>query len=595
MMTYRTGLAVLLLTSGVGAQVTERVSLGPGYQQSGGAEPPGFGRFVSADGRYVGFWGDATMAGSTTLGGVALLRDRSNGTTECVSVDSGGIPRVAGVYMGMSISSSGRYVVFYSQANDLVPGDTNNVADIFMRDRLNGTTERISIGSTGVEANGESVFPCVTNDGRFVVFTSAASNLVAGDTNAAWDIFLRDRQAGTTERVSISSASIQGNGMASAPTISADGRLVVFTSLASNLVSADTNGRWDSFVRDRQTGTTERVSVASDGTEGDGDSASAVISANGQFVALSSNATNLVPGDANGCGDIFVRDLQQDTTERVSVAPGTANADAYSGWPCISDDGRYVGFASAATNLIPGLTTPTGGVFVHDRLTGSTEIVSTLTGGALPNAFSHTPSISSCGRFVAFRSEATDLVPGDTNGHGDIFIHDRFATGFTSLCDPGQNNVIPCPCGNPPVYPTRGCDNSSFTGGATLSATGYAYISIDSLVFTTHSEKPSATSILLQGTAYLPSGVVFGQGVRCAGGTLKRLYVKTAIGGSITAPDPNSPDPTVSARSAALGVPIQPGQPYYYLVYYRDSTVLGGCPAASTFNATQTCSIGWWP
>jgi hypothetical protein len=205
------------------------------------------------------------------------------------------------------------------------------------------------------------------------------------------------------------------------------------------------------------------------------------------------------------------------------------------------------------------------------------------------------PAISADGRYVVFRSAATNLVPGDTNGYTDVFLHDRFATGFTSTCDPGTNNVIACPCGNPPSGPGRGCDNSASAGGAWLSASGIAYLSIDSLVFTTLDEKPAAMSILLQGNTSIPTGLVFGQGVRCAGGTLKRLYIKPALGGSITAPDFNAGDPTVSARSAFLGDPIQPGEPRTYLVYYRDPIILGGCPATSTFNATQTGQISWWP
>jgi hypothetical protein len=155
--------------------------------------------------------------------------------------------------------------------------------------------------------------------------------------------------------------------------------------------------------------------------------------------------------------------------------------------------------------------------------------------------------------------------------------------------------VIPCPCANPPSSPAHGCDNASSTGGASLAASGFAYLAIDSLVFTVSRENPSAASILVQGDTSLPNGLVFGRGVRCAGGALKRMYVKTASGGSITAPDLAAGDPTVSARSALLGDTIRPGQSRYYLVYYRDPTLLGGCPASSTFNTTQTGSVSWWP
>jgi hypothetical protein len=177
----------------------------------------------------------------------------------------------------------------------------------------------------------------------------------------------------------------------------------------------------------------------------------------------------------------------------------------------------------------------------------------------------------------------------------DVFARDLDSDGFTSVCDPGSGGVAGCPCSNPPSGSTRGCDNSSATGGASLSASGIAYISIDSLVFTTGGERSTATSILLQGTTVVTSGVVYGQGVRCVGGSLKRLFSKTASGGSITAPDFGAGDPTVSARSAAKGDVILAGQSRWYLVYYRDPVVLGGCPASSTFNATQTGRVEWSP
>jgi len=132
------------------------------------------------------------------------------------------------------------------------------------------------------------------------------------------------------------------------------------------------------------------------------------------------------------------------------------------------------------------------------------------------------------------------------------------------------------------------------TGGATLSATGIAYLSLDSLMFTTSEEPPTAFSIVMQGNGVTSSGVVYGQGIRCLGGTvIRRLFTKQAIAGAITAPDFSAGDPTVSARSAAKGDVIQAGQSRWYLVYYRDPNVLGGCPASSTFNATQTGRVDW--
>ena len=187
------------------------------------------------------------------------------------------------------------------------------------------------------------------------------------------------------------------------------------------------------------------------------------------------------------------------------------------------------------------------------------------------------------------RNDSGDIYAQNVNGDGTLGV----GSPMISFCDPGAGGVAACPCGNPPSAAGRGCDNSSATGGASLAAAGTASIAADTVVFTTSGEKPTATSIVLQGDASIPAGAVFGQGIRCAGGTLKRLYVKTAVGGSISAPQGG--DPSVSARSAALGDPLAGGSTRYYGVYYRDPTVLGGCPATSTYNVTQSGSIGWVP
>jgi hypothetical protein len=327
-----------------------------------------------------------------------------------------------------------------------------------------------------------------------------------------------------------------------------------------------------------------------------GDSDNASISAGGRFVVFSSWAANLVAGDTNNAPDTFLRDRQNGTTERVSVGAGGAQGNANSMGGAVSADGRFVTFASLASNLVAGDTNGVEDVFVRDRLLRTTERVSLDTAGAQGNGHSSyvsSPSISADGRFVAFESEASNLVAGDSNSVRDAFVRDRVATGFTTFCGPGSSGVIACPCSNPAAGSDRGCDNSSGTGGASLSAAGVAYLSMDSLAFTATGETATATSILLQGNALAATGVVYGQGVRCVGGAVERLYTKTASAGSITAPDFSAGDPPVSARSAAKGDPIQAGESRWYLVYYRDPTVLGGCPSSSTFNATQSGRIDW--
>jgi Tol biopolymer transport system component len=566
------------------AQVTERVDVAWNGAQSPGGGDLIPGASVSGDGRYVLFTTSSVLVPGDSNGTWdVFVRDRLTSTTERVSVATGGgqANGFSSLY-GFWITPNGRYVAFESSASNLVPGDTNGVSDVFLRDRVARTTERVSVATGGTEGNAQSWFPSVSADGRYVAFTSLASTLVAGDTNGTFDVFLRDRLLGTTELVSAGMGGANGDSDSYVPVISADGQFVAFESIASNLVPGDTNGNWDVFVWERLTGTMERASTSTGGASGNGLSYSAAINSDGRYVGFTSLATNLIPGDTNGAADAFVRDRQLGTTERVSLNSAGGQLNSNSGCGPLSADGRLVVFK-------------TGEVFVRDRVRGVTELVTVSTGGAHANSASAFPSMSSDGRYVAFRSSASNLVAGDTNGHDDVFLHDRNATGFRSQCWPGASGVVACPCSNPPSGPNRGCDNSSATGGASLSASGNAYLSIDSLVFTTSGERPTALSVLVQGNTLLANGVLYGQGVRCVGGATKRLFTKTAVAGGITTPDFGAGDPTVSARSAGKGDVIQPGQSRWYLVDYRDPIVLGGCSASSTFNATQTGQVTWWP
>jgi Tol biopolymer transport system component len=281
------------------------------------------------------------------------------------------------------------------------------------------TTERVSVDSDGAEGNGESfTAPWISADGRFVAFASLASNLVTGDTNGVQDVFVHDWQTGMTERVSVGSDGAGGNGESDLiPAISADGRFVAFASLASNLVAGDTNGIQDIFVHDRGTGLTERVSVRSDGTQANATSEDPAISADGRFVAFQSFASNLVAGDPISVPQrVFVHDRQTGITERVSVSSDGTVASATSGAPAISADGRFVAFSSFARNLVPDDTDFFADIFVHDRETGITERVSLSSAGVEGNGGSEGKNaISTDGRFVAFASRANNLVTDDTN------------------------------------------------------------------------------------------------------------------------------------------------------------------------------------
>jgi len=384
---------------------------------------------ISGDGRFVAFESAATnlVGGDTNGFQDVFVHDGQTGTTERVSVDSAGLEGNSGS-SNASISADGRFVAFMSWASNLVPGDTNFKSDIFVHDRQTGTTDRISVDSSGTQGNGNCGNPSISADGGFVAFWSYSTKLVSGDTNGYGDIFVRDRQSGTTERVSVDSAGKQANQSSLYSSISADGQLVAFDSAASNLVSGDTNRAIDVFVHDRQSGTTERVSVDSSGSQGDGDSRLPSISSNGQVVAFESDADDLVPGDSNALIDIFVHDRPSGATERVSVDSGGVEGNGNSGWPSISSDGQIVAFASYSSNLISGDANAVGDVFVRDRAYGTTGRVSLSSNGKEGNAESYQPSISRDARLITFASYASNLVSGDTNVYLDTFVTGAFLT-----------------------------------------------------------------------------------------------------------------------------------------------------------------------
>ena len=401
---------------------------------------------ISGDGRFVAFESTASNLVSGDTNGTAdiFVHDRQTGTTSRVSVDSSGSQGNA-ASLNPSISGDGRFVAFRSVASNLVSGDTNGNYDVFVHDRQTGTTSRVSVDSSGNEGNSASSDPSISSDGRFVAFTSFASNLVSGDTNSAFDIFVHDRQTGTTSRVSVDSSGNEGNSASSDPSISSDGRFVVFGSFASNLVSGDTNGIYDVFVHDRQTGTTSRVSVDSSGSQGNDLSYNPSISDDGRFVAFGSTASNLVSGDSNGKYDVFVHDRQTGTTSRVSVDSSGNQGNNHSYYPSISGDNRFVAFYSDASNLVSGDTNSFGDTFVHDRQTGTTSRISVDSSGNEGNSISNNenPSISGDGRFVAFTSYASNLVSGDTNGLPDIFVAEQAVGDPPASCDLASGfNVI---------------------------------------------------------------------------------------------------------------------------------------------------------
>ena len=371
---------------------------------------------ISSDGRYVAFNSMAStlVAGDTNGTMDVFLYDRDTG--EVTLVSSGSVAN--GTSFFPSVSSDGRYVAFTSGASNLVSDDTNDAFDIFLYDRDTGETTLVSRTPEGDPGNNHSNFCSISPDGRYVAFTSEASDLVDGDDIASFDVFLLDRDAGQITLVSKTQGGDPANDHSNfRPSVSSDGRYVAFTSHASNLVSGDTNDTYDVFLCDRNTG---EVTLVSRGSVANGPSLSPAISEDGRYVAFSSIASNLVDGDTNGpVLDVFLYDRLTSKTKLVSKNPEGESGDHSSGFGMetvggvsISPDGRYVAFDSFASNLVDGDTYWFSDVFLYDQYTDETTLVSTTSAGVSGNMWSNLPSVSSSseGLFVAFGSFATDLV-----------------------------------------------------------------------------------------------------------------------------------------------------------------------------------------
>ncbi|MGH2753956.1 MAG: hypothetical protein ACRDLB_05935, partial [Actinomycetota bacterium] len=413
------------------------------------------------------------------------------GVFERVSVASdgsqAGLP-VSGVVWAQSVlgdlTPDGRYAVFPSHADNLVPGDSNELEDVFRHDRKTGETIRVSVGDDGSQGIGWSAHPSISANGRYVAFSSFAPNLVNGDSNLAMDTFVHDVKNRRTIRVSVTSDGSEADGVptglllsATYTSISPDGRYVAFDSDAVNLVENDTNNARDVFVHDRKTGKTVRASLNAKGEQGDGGhpaSRNPSISADGRYVAFHSYAHNFPGDDHSG---VYVRDLKEDKTLRVSQASDGSSPTEVPVFGCsgnapvlvdlpeplpdvgggvidgticdiqatpgqaISDDGRLVTFISDANNLVPNDGTPPRGgheteVFVHDLVTRRTERVSVDSYGHVHPKDSEDlagefrmagGTIDASGRFVAYYKYTAGVI-----NDMDAYLYDR-ATGASEL------------------------------------------------------------------------------------------------------------------------------------------------------------------
>jgi YVTN family beta-propeller protein len=434
------------------ADLTERVSVDSNGMEGNGESAGCCGFSISADARYVAFSSRATnMVIPDNNGSLAdiFIHDRQTGQTVLVSKDDNGT-RGNSESLEPSISADGRFIAFSSFATNLVPNDNNSAYDVFVHDRDpdengifdegNETTKMVSVDSGGNQGNGQSTQPSINADGQFIVFKTTSTNL--GDPGPFTSkIFVRDQINGQTILMSKNSNGIPANGnshlwlSSSKPSISDDGRFIVFYSMANNLVSGDLNGADDVFLHDRDSDKNDNfdelggirtaiVSVDSHGNRGNNHSFEPAVSGDGRFIAFQSRSGNF-GGDTNGAvDDIFVHDRVSGVTEVISMDSSGVQGPFLSRTPSISGNGRFVSFESFnafVSNDVNGYTD----VYVHDRERGETHLVSLDSNGVQGNDHSYRPSVNSDGRLIAFGSSASNLVPGDTNGFSDVFVRTR--------------------------------------------------------------------------------------------------------------------------------------------------------------------------
>ncbi len=333
---------------------------------------------------------DAGVAGPRPVGSVAAQRAMSAGAP--------------------AISSDGRFVAFVSESGDLVPGDANEAADVFVRDLVSNRTVLVSRALHGGTAAGSSLQPAISADGRFVAFTSSAPDLVEDDSNGSLDVFVHDLRTEVTTLISRGSNGELADNDSFSPSLSADGRFVAFSSLATNLDAHDTNAAPDVYMHDRVTGRTTLVSAGADGQSGDGPSGQPSVSANGRLVAFTS-AAHFAPEDGNEVTDIYVHDMDTGENQLVSKSSDGQAGDAGSHGPALSADGATVAFTSEATDLVEDDDNEASDVFVHHRPSATTRMVSTTPDGRAAGDDSHSASVSGDGLRVAFLSAAPDLAP----------------------------------------------------------------------------------------------------------------------------------------------------------------------------------------
>ncbi len=336
------------------------------------------------------------------------------------------------------VSGNGRFVIYQSTATDIVTGDTNSRLDVFLYDRSTGNTERVSRGAMGAQGNHDSREGAVSEDGRYVAFTSRASNFVAGDTNNSGDVFVLDRTLDTIELVSKSTAGTLGDSASDQPSISSDGRYVAFRSSATNLVAGDTNGFHDVFLRDRTMSTTIKVTEALGGGNTDGASQTVDMD-NGTYIGFETNATNMATNDSNGLSDIFVYEIATGITTLLSASAPDTTANGLAMHARTSPDGSWTAFSTFSSNIMGGLDNDSWwDVHIYENGTGTRDVASLTESGTKISHISQFGVPSNSGDRVVFLSNSTNVVTGpDTNGVRDLFFRDRSASTTTRVMADG--------------------------------------------------------------------------------------------------------------------------------------------------------------
>ncbi len=560
------------------AATLTRISLTPSGSQANGNS--GLWNALSAqvfsgDGRRIVFETLATDIVPGDTNGVvldAVMRDLFAGTTTRVSLTTTGTQQASGNVLAANLSADGRYV-FFAGLGTFVPNDTNNQNDVFRRDLLTGDVIRVTTDSAGGQISSMAGTAFSNSaDGRYVVFGSAATTLVVGDTNNQPDVFRKDLITGAVERVSTATGGAQVSAGSSDASISADGRYVVFSSVGSSLVAGDTNAVQDIFVKDMVTGVTTRVSTDSVGGQANGASSVARISADGRFVTFTSAANNLVAGDTNGASDVFRKDLLTGSIVRVSTDSSGAQATGgVSDIARISADGRFVAFRSDATNLVTGDTNARSDVFLKDLNTGAItrvtvdgQTLSQITGpGTIFDL-----AISADGRFVAIDTENNTLVPGDTVT-GDVFIYDSYRGAVQNgLSDGGKVVTLQVGTTGGDILDVSWGDGTSSNravtsrADATLSTFDHAYANAGRYTITAVSTNPgvlgaavtTATAIIATDA---PGMQVVSNGI-------------DGLANSATVPEALSPNGRYVVLSSTA-TNLIPGSPSSNQFYWRDT------------------------